>query len=389
MAKLSALLIGDPHFKVTNSRETEAFTERIYKIIDERKPTFAVNLGDTFDTHERLHVAVLNRGIKFIKKLSKCTPTFVLIGNHDRVNNQVFLDNVSPFVGLEDYKNIYIITEPKLFNIDINGIVVDITRKKSNKLDNLTENKVNTLSDFNIIENKSNNLSENKGNNPNNKSKNFLFVPYVAPGRFIEAINTLDLDIKDVDCILAHQEFDGLKFGGNTVSMGDKWPLEYPQIFSGHIHEYIELQKNIIYTGAPLAHAYGENTLMHSLSYIHYDSDEFNQLIHERIPLNVCRRITLYTDVNNMHKVKIPTEDKDAELPPLVRVVIRGDGSELKNITVAKQITEWRKSGVKIDYKASKSDSTPPEENIVHRPYLERLMEALNTKQKLLLKEIL
>ena len=89
-----------------------------------------------------------------------------------------------------------------------------------------------------------------------------MFVPYVPPGKFDDAIKTCDDigDIKDYKCIFAHQEFYGAKMGAIISKDGDKWPLHNPLVVSGHIHDYQRPQENIIYIGTPMQHAFGDNT---------------------------------------------------------------------------------------------------------------------------------
>ncbi len=49
-------------------------------------------------------------------------------------------------------------------------------------------------------------------------------VPYVPPGRFVEALNIIDNEWwKNVNCIFAHQEFYGCKMGAIESIEGDKW----------------------------------------------------------------------------------------------------------------------------------------------------------------------
>ena len=53
---ITALVIGDPHFKESNVKEMEQMTTKIIAIAKEKKPTFVVVLGDTLDTHEMAHI---------------------------------------------------------------------------------------------------------------------------------------------------------------------------------------------------------------------------------------------------------------------------------------------------------------------------------------------
>jgi len=87
----------------------------------------------------------------------------------------------------------------------------------------------------------------------------FVFCPYVFPGRFTEALNTLDIDWKNASGIFAHQEFAGCKMGAIVSVEGDKWPVDNPYVISGHIHSKQIIQENIYYTGSAMQHAFGES----------------------------------------------------------------------------------------------------------------------------------
>ncbi len=69
-------------------------------------------------------------------------------------------------------------------------------------------------------------------------------VPYVPPGRFVEALNIIDNEWwKNVNCIFAHQEFYGCKMGAIESIEGDKWDHSFPLVISGHIHSEQRLKK--------------------------------------------------------------------------------------------------------------------------------------------------
>ena len=67
-----------------------------------------------------IHTQALCRANSFLIDLSKLRKTYVLIGNHDRINNNVFLTDEHPFTGLKGETNIVIVD--KVFSE--NGIVL-------------------------------------------------------------------------------------------------------------------------------------------------------------------------------------------------------------------------------------------------------------------------
>ena len=188
------LLIGDPHFSEKNAPVIDKFIEETFKLNLKAYQKIII-LGDILDTHEKINLRSLCKAIDFIKKLSKYSKTYVLIGNHDRINNSVYLSEEHPFTGLIGLENIYIINKPFL-------------------------------------------------------EENFLYVPYVETGRFYEAIS--DFDLKKVKTIFAHQEFLGSIFDDK----GDKIPDI--KTYSGHIHNYRKMA-NLTYVGTPFQHSYHDN----------------------------------------------------------------------------------------------------------------------------------
>ena len=176
---MEILLIGDPHFKTTNAFEIDQFIEEIYKLVRKKKYDKIVLLGDILDTHEKINLRILCKANNFIIKLSQYATVYVLIGNHDRINNNVYLTDEHPFTALKNKKNIIVVDK----------VVCD----------------------------------------------DFIYVPYVPTGRFNEAIG--DIDLKKYEIIFAHQEFRGSIF----KDQGDIAPDI--KIYSGHIHNYRVMKK--------------------------------------------------------------------------------------------------------------------------------------------------
>ena len=204
---MSILLIGDPHFKNNNIKETDKFVDETLKYINDNKKliSFIVILGDVLHTHEKINLNPFYRATNFINALSKFTSTYIIVGNHDRVNNKAFLTDVHSLIGFKHNKNIKIIDD--VYKID-----------------------------------------------------DFIFVPYGEPGRFQEALDTKMYDMENVKAIFCHQEFYGANINVNIVSEhGDKWDNVKIPIFSGHIHSYQKLKNNIIYVGTPYQINFGES----------------------------------------------------------------------------------------------------------------------------------
>jgi DNA repair exonuclease SbcCD nuclease subunit len=290
--KMKILLIGDPHFRKDNLDLMSRICQEILQLIDERNPDLVISLGDTLDTHERIYMPALTDATNFYLNISKKCPLILLIGNHDRENNSDFLSQCHPFVGLKEHPNI---------------TVVDTTIW--------------------------------------DRERNFIYVPYVANGRFNEALSKVgyvpfqngivNLEGEHPLFLFAHQEFQGCLMGAKTSSDGDVWSTHLPQIFSGHIHEYQVLPR-IVYVGTFMQQNYGEST---DKALIMIYTDEETETVPdskvirpkfrtERIRLNSApSKITIHLTLAELPNFA-------SKIPPncMVKVVIHLDATETEGL---------------------------------------------------------
>lgn len=272
MNETKIFVIGDPHFKTSNVEECNLMCRQILDLIHKTRPHAVVCLGDILDRHETIHVSPLLRSISFFESISKDFKLYIIIGNHDRPNNNVFMTDEHPFTAL------------KMWN---NTVIVDKTLKD-------------------VINN-----------------NEFIFVPYVSPGRFKEALS--GVDIKEARAIFAHQEFYGAKMGPVASVVGDKWDKDYPLVISGHIHEFDKLQDNVIYTGTPIQHSYGDRE----------DKGVFlfrfgDQVFFDKLELDIPKKKIVNITTSEIGVLK--------KLDPncQYKVVISGTPQELKSIKLGK-----------------------------------------------------
>ncbi len=293
---VSVLCIGDPHIKVNNMIESEMMIEKLEILVRQRKPDFVVCMGDVLDRHSNIHVSCLMMAEKMVEKLSEICPFFLLIGNHDRPNNSVFLTNEHPFNAIKKWPNVHVVDS--FFKWEC-------------------------------------------------KNKKFLFLPYVAPGRLEEVIN-LALkkedgafeDLSSYSSIFMHQEFKFAKLGGIVSEHGDTWDEKNPLVISGHIHEYDLLQSNIIYVGIPFQHSYSDSCHK-TVSIFTFSETGWDQ---ERVELGLKKKVTIYITPEEVHKFEY-SADKD------VKLVIKGSESAIKTIAKVQKIQDLKKAGVKIVFK--------------------------------------
>jgi len=171
-----------------------------------------------------------------------------------------------------------------------------------------------------------------------------IYTPYVYPGRFIEALNTVGDEWEDADCIFAHQEFKGCKMGSIVSEVGDEWPIDNPFVVSGHIHSSQTPQENIYYPGAAMQHAFGESEKNH-VSLVTIDNGEIS---YEEIDLELPRKKLVYKDVEDMDEYIAPTtEDK-------VKIVVSGVYEQFKAFKKSSKYKTLVSGGVKIVFKPKK-----------------------------------
>lgn len=259
---MNVITIGDLHFKPENANENDTMTKEIIEIIKNIKPRFTVILGDTLHTNERINMHSFIRATNFFENIKNICDLFIIIGNHDRPNedDSKYLPEHHAFNALKEWKNTFIIDEPLAKHID------DLY---------------------------------------------FLFVPYVSKGNFIEKIGK----IEKYNAVFCHQEFHGARLKNIKSADGDKWPLNYPLVISGHIHTYHMPQQNIIYVGSP---SEGDTRF---ITLFKFTENDYN---YERIRLNYYKsknKILITSDnIDNIDKKMLNNEISD--------ITIQGSSSE-------------------------------------------------------------
>jgi DNA repair exonuclease SbcCD nuclease subunit len=293
---VTVLFIGDPHFQVNNIQEVDMFLEKITQLALEKSPDIIVIAGDLLHTHEKLHTIPLNKAYKLVDEMRKISKTYVLVGNHDYQDNSQFLTQNHWMNGMKEWKNTVI----------VDTVVSEIIRDEK-----------------------------------------FIFVPYVFPGRFQEALQTHSESWIDASCIFAHQEFLGCKMGAIVSIDGDKWPLTHPFVISGHIHSKQRPQENIYYTGSAMQHAFGESE-HNIIAHLSFDRKMYDI---EEIDLGLPRKKIVYMDVEELDKYSIPdTEDQ-------IKVTLKGDYNEFKAVKKSKKYKDMIDNGVKVIFKPKKIDN--------------------------------
>lgn len=314
---INVITIGDPHIKIDNLEIIDQYIEKIESTVDRINPDLVVVLGDVLHSHERIHTTAMNYAYEFIHRLAKLCPVYVLVGNHDYINNSQFLTDNHWMNGMKQWNNVVIVD--KVITINVNSIPL-------------------------------------------------VLSPYVFPGRFIEALDTLtDVNWKEAKAIFCHQEFKGCKMGAMISTEGDAWNAEWPQIISGHIHDKQWVGENIYYAGSSMQHAFGES---HDKTIASCSIQLDGKIEIKEIPTLLPVKKILYMDMDRIQNY-VPSKSTDK-----IRITVKANTQEIKAFRKSSKFKELTASGIKIVFKTpevniSKSDSSNQEEdcsfvNVLH-----------------------
>lgn len=303
-AGISVLTIGDPHFRIDNLDDISMYISRMESLVKNEKPNFTVILGDLLHCHERVHTTVLNKAYTFINKLRKYSPLYILVGNHDYINNSQFLSDNHWMNAMKEWDNVFIVDKGMVYNTPFGK---------------------------------------------------FIFCPYVFPGKFVEALDIIDPirhpsgndGWKTARSIFCHQEFYGCKMGAIISQEGDKWDLANPFVISGHIHDKQRIQDNIFYTGSSIQHAFGESHDK-TISLCHFS----NNIVVESVDLNLPRKKILYMDLDRISNFNPPDcSDK-------LRITLSGTYEEYKVFRKSKKYNELIRKNIKVVYRHRVADES-------------------------------
>ena len=320
MTNTKFLVIGDPHFKTSNVPESEDFITKCIDLVKNECPDFIIILGDILHEHERLHTIPLNIAYDFIKAMSSLTKTYVIVGNHDMINNQQFLNQNHWMNSMKEWPN---------------TIIVDVPTK----------------------------LYHN--------GKTYMFCPYVPNGRLQEALSlyrnplsgsdVVDVDVdhsiwKSSTIIFAHQEFINCKMGAIVSQDGDHWDTSLPPVISGHIHHNQRLLNgHIYYPGSAMQNAFGDPNNI--LAVIEVPSGEVkpsdNLLPYNlrEVDLMLRKKRIVYHDLESIESLDI---DKLLNSKDAIKLSLSGNYEDFKIFTkthIAKQLLN---NGIVIVHKNKK-----------------------------------
>lgn len=315
---IKILAIGDPHSKKSNQNEIRELAVRASGEITSKKPKAVVILGDLANDHEKIYLSALNGIVYFLETICKAaaaigSKVYYIIGNHDCCNNQHFLEDSHAFNAFKGWSNL---------------IVVDRVIRLQSPDGPIT------------------------------------MCPYVPPGRFVEALDTIGRDKwTESMVIFCHQEFKGAQFGYVHSQIGYDWEKDMPMVVSGHIHGYQAIGENVLYVGAPYDISFGDEGDK-TISLLSFEAGKL--VLHERIDLKLPRKITLHMTIEEA-KAFEPEEGSNT------RLYITGTTQEFAKFKKTEHFLDLTK---KVKIIPQITDPVKTARNVGRKGYLDILREA-------------
>ena len=322
------LVIGDTHFKVNNVRRAKIMMKRVLHIARLIRPRFIVELGDTQDRHEHLHVVPFMLAEEFQRALVEIAPVYLLVGNHDRPTNKVFLTNEHPFNSFKIWPGMTVVDTTLYTEID--GIpMCFVPYVPTGRFNEALCHGISPrgISPRGEIPPDPLRIGTERGISPRGG------IGSDPQKRVSELLGSFDPSAKiwfgkpRPKVIFSHQEFRGLRSGPMTSATGDVWPLDGPLVINGHFHEK-QIHGPLQQAGAPMEHAFGDIN-MGTVSV--YDLEEIAGMesphaipLPYYIPVRAPRLI-----LNRWNACDIRPELKNWALDDDVKIVV--SGTDLEN----------------------------------------------------------
>lgn len=306
---LNILCIGDIHIKTKNFPDINIFLKELEDHLKKKRYDLIISMGDTLDTHKRLDSDCLNKATEYFLMLEKYSPVFLIVGNHDYINNSQYLTDKHWLNGFKHTKYRFTVVDT-VVDVNING--------------------------FRIV-----------------------LVPYVPDGMFHKALcEKLGDDyyesVDKPDIIFGHQMFNDVSLGGIDKFVNAEYWDKKIQVVSGHIHNR-QILKDVYYTGSALQHSFGE-TEDKTVAHVILSKNEKNEKKIEikEIAFDLPVRKIVYSDISEIEE---KLTELDIENPLLkFKLSIRGDANEYKSFIKTKLYRDYEKKGVKFDFKGEFKD---------------------------------
>lgn len=292
------LYLTDIHIKFNNLIEVN----ELIKCVQQQQTTlscttndvvdYCVVAGDTLDTHEKINTHLLNKAYELIDALRHIAPVYIIVGNHDYINNQQYCSDKHWLNALKEWSDVVVVDKPTFIG----------------------------------------------------KHRRFLAVPYVFNGRFVDCLDEYVVTWRsDVKCIFAHQEFRGAKMGYVVSQNGDVWDNDDVFVISGHIHDTQHVGKNIYYPGSTLTHSYVDRNNSGGVRVFTFSDDDDYRLVDEKVikienvHRKTLKRIAAKDAIEDVKRVKTDSTSRRIkiygskdDINRCKRLFVNNDGSNIK-----------------------------------------------------------
>lgn len=293
---MKALVFTDIHIKPDNLSQIDLLVLKLRKLIKQHHIDTIIILGDILHTHERVHTQCMLKACEMILVLNRSIEgnIYIVVGNHDMIDSMQYLSDHHWLVPLKYWE----------------GVVVCDT----------------VISEDDVV-----------------------FCPYVAKGRFVEALNTCPT-WKDAKLIFAHQEIRGCVYNNKTSTSSDVWLEEYPQLISGHIHKHQQF-KNVLYVGAVQQTQFGELESGEENYVLVVDttpsSSNTQKFSIEKLPIDMPKKATITLDLANASE-----SESNQMVTCGTRLVVEADSiEECKGFKKSTKYKELLQKGVHVVFK--------------------------------------
>lgn len=296
------IAVGDLHVRADNL----IAVDRLEKWLEDRcsqqpRPTMVVLLGDVLDSHNKVEQTLMHRAhrlFRFITNLG--LKLYVLVGNHDCVNNQVHL------------------TDDHWMVVYKNGSLP-----------------------INIID------------RPTAVCGSLLMCPYVPDGKFASTVSAVFPDwTTRFKLVFCHQMFDCIEDIGQFTH-SEPWKPEYPMALGAHIHKPQRPVFNLQIAGSyiPVAHGESNEKFLWEMTF-----DEAAGILGPLtpVPVNFLMRKTVVA--KDMSQVSSTIQDLQLKDDEHTRVIINGSKEQLMAWSRTAEAQSLRnKKQVKVVLRATES----------------------------------
>ncbi|MNK93725.1 3',5'-cyclic adenosine monophosphate phosphodiesterase CpdA [compost metagenome] len=372
-------VIGDPHFKTSNPMESMEMANAIIADIQDRKLDAIVCLGDVLDRFANIHVDPLNVATEFLFKLSLKAKLYLIIGNHDRPNNNIYCTDQHPFNSLKHWNNTVVVDTPIIdyinnikftfvpyvhkgrFHEALRMLNEDKLHNEKNETSRHNEKNEDKLYNEKNEDKLYNEKNEDKLYNEKNESSRMLNETscHNKTCLSIDQSEIIINEYQDSACIFCHQEFRGAKMGAIVSEDGDVWELNKPLAVSGHVHDYDMLQPNLIYTGTPSQHGFADHpnktvSIFTFTMNMHIDgncdtSKEYRNT--SSLKHVTWEQVRVNLGLKRKKKIDIQCCDLLAYIPPtdcIIKLVVHGTTAEIKTLIKSDKTAYLKRLGFKV-----------------------------------------